>query len=402
MHILFLAPHPFYQDRGTPIAVNLILRVLAERGETVDVLTYHEGSQVQHPGMTLRRIRFLPFIRNIRPGFSFKKLLCDGVMMIHALLLARKHHYHVVHAVEESVFMALLIKTLFRIPYVYDMDSSLPQQMVESNVCFRPFLVMLSFCESLAIKRAKAVVPVCDVLGDLARRHGAQEVSILQDIPLLEGGCSPELSKKDVEAERERITITYVGNLEPYQGIDLLLESFSLLTRYVDHADLVIVGGTKAHIQRYEQKSRNLGIGGRVCFWGAKPTDQLAFFLAKSDILVSPRIQGNNTPMKLYSYLQSGKPIVATNLPTHTQVLTDRVAMLVGPDPEAFSRGMLCLIQDSALSQALGEAGRILVEQHYSFASFRAKVNNLYDWLASTLVSESKQEEYFHSPYSSI
>ena len=113
MNILFLAPHPFYQDRGTPIAVNLLLRVLSERGETVDVLTYHEGSPVQHPGMTLHRIVALPFIRDIRPGFSFKKLMCDGVMMIQAIQQVRRKPYHVVHAVEESVFIALVIKTYF-------------------------------------------------------------------------------------------------------------------------------------------------------------------------------------------------------------------------------------------------------------------------------------------------
>jgi len=48
MRILFLAPHPFYQDRGTPIAVNLMLQALSERGEEVDVLTYHEGRNVSY------------------------------------------------------------------------------------------------------------------------------------------------------------------------------------------------------------------------------------------------------------------------------------------------------------------------------------------------------------------
>ena len=53
------------------------------------------------------------------------------------------------------------------------------------------------------------------------------------------------------------------------------------------------------------------------------------------DILVSPRIRGTNTPLKIYSYLRSGKPIVATDLLTHTQVLSPDVARLVAPDADA-------------------------------------------------------------------
>ena len=57
MRILLLAPHPFYQERGTPIAVNLLLQALSGLGYQVDVLTYPEGSEVSYPGVTLHRIR---------------------------------------------------------------------------------------------------------------------------------------------------------------------------------------------------------------------------------------------------------------------------------------------------------------------------------------------------------
>ena len=58
-------------------------------------------------------------------------------------------------------------------------------------------------------------------------------------------------------------------------------------------------------------------------------------------MLVSPRIAGTNTPLKLYAYLKTGKPIVATDLPTHTQVLTSQTALLAPPDPRAFGQALL-------------------------------------------------------------
>ncbi|MBT7065178.1 MAG: glycosyltransferase, partial [Verrucomicrobia bacterium] len=56
MKILLLAPHPFYQERGTPIAVRLLAETLAADGHHVDLLSYHEGDNVTiHPGVTHHR-----------------------------------------------------------------------------------------------------------------------------------------------------------------------------------------------------------------------------------------------------------------------------------------------------------------------------------------------------------
>ena len=163
MKILLLAPHPFYQERGTPIAVDLLLTVLSRRGDQVDVVTFHEGADRAYPGVTLYRIPRLPGMHGIRPGFSFKKLIGDVFVLSKALRLAALGSYQVVHAVEESVFMAMLIRGLFRVPYVFDMDSSLPQQMTAKFRALAAFSPILKWFEGRAIRHALAVVPVCDL-----------------------------------------------------------------------------------------------------------------------------------------------------------------------------------------------------------------------------------------------
>ena len=109
MNILFLTPQPIYQDRGSPIAVDLVLRVLSERGEKVDVVTYHEGQNNDYDQITIHRIVSIPFIRNIPAGFSWKKVICDFFMLLRIIPLVLKNRYQVVHAVEEAVFFALLL-----------------------------------------------------------------------------------------------------------------------------------------------------------------------------------------------------------------------------------------------------------------------------------------------------
>ena len=386
MQVLVLAPQPFYQDRGTPIAVNMVLQALSERGAHVDLVTYHEGRDMHHEGVTVHRIPHLPGIRNVRPGFSLKKLICDAAMALTAFRLACRKRYDVVHAVEESVFIAMLFKWLFRWPYIYDMDSSMVQQMIEQ----RPFLEAVSgplqFCEKLAVRHAHAVVPVCEALKETIAAYQPNKVVVVQDVSLL-----PDMDENALEAlsgtlktqlDIEGALVMYVGNLEPYQGIGLLLESFALVRQQSDQADLVIIGGERADIETYQEQARALDIGAHVHFLGPKPVSDLASYLAQADILVSPRIRGNNTPMKLYSYLHSGKALVATDLLTHTQVLTPRVSILTAPSPAAFAQGLLGLIQDPERRDTLGQAGKKLVEEEYSYTAFRTKFDGLYNWLA--------------------
>ena len=184
------------------------------------------------------------------------------------------------------------------------------------------------------------------------------------------------------------LLLMYVGNLEGYQGISLLLESFALVVKKINAVDLVIIGGEALDIQKYQKQARDLKIESQVHFLGAKPVEDLEEYLSQADILVSPRIKGKNTPMKIYSYLDSGKPVVATNLPTHTQILDRQVAILADPSPEKFSTGMLRAIENKTLRQKLGKAGKKLIEEKFSYNAFCQKFNDLFDWLQTEIEQE--------------
>ena len=382
MKLLLLAPHPFYQERGTPIAVDLLLTVLAQRGDQVDVVTFHEGADRAYPGVTLHRITRLPGMRGIRPGFSFKKLVCDVFVLAKALRLAARGHYQVVHAVEESVFMAMLIRLCLRTPYVFDMDSSMPRQLTEKFRILAPFAPILKWFEGRAIRHALAVVPVCDALADIARPYAPRKLCLVRDVSLLapalptaDGAIPPALSALPHPC------FLYIGNLERYQGLDLLLDSFALLLKSGAQAALAIAGGQAADIRHYQEQADRAGLGANVRFLGPWPIGRMAELFAAADVLVSPRIRGTNTPMKIYSYLQSGKPILATDLPTHTQVLTPDVAVLAPPMPARFAEGMRRLIEHPDQGRELARRAKALADAQYSFAVFERTARGLYEWI---------------------
>ncbi|MGF1524783.1 MAG: glycosyltransferase family 4 protein [Leptolyngbyaceae cyanobacterium] len=188
--------------------------------------------------------------------------------------------------------------------------------------------------------------------------------------------------------------IMYVGNLESYQGIDLLLDGFARLMSDPQHrASLVIVGGDRSSISQYSAMAAQLDIADAVYMVGPRPVEKLSEYLAQADILVSPRLKGVNTPMKLFSYLKSGKPTVVTNLITHTQVVDENTALLVEPDAESMAAGLQTLLADKALSQRLGRAGQQLVEASYSQDAFRRTFNSVMSWLESELQDSRGQQE---------
>lgn len=185
MNVLMLAPHPFYQARGTPIAVDLVLRVLSSRGEHIDIVTFPEGRDVTYPNVRIYRTPSFRFTRNIRPGFSLKKLACDVFVLLKAVQLIRISKYDLIHAGEEAVFIALLLKKMFNVPYVYDMDSSLVQQMTDKYPWLRFCESILQIFEGTAVRNAEAVIPVCPDLATTVKRYKPKKVVVIPDISLL-------------------------------------------------------------------------------------------------------------------------------------------------------------------------------------------------------------------------
>lgn len=402
MRVLVLAPQPFFQERGTPIAVKLAVETLARTISTspshvssIDLLTYAEGVNVPIPGVRHLRTPTPRFLYGVRPGISIKKIIHDVfffIAFVRLLVAERKNQYSLIHAVEESVFMAWIARQVLGIPYIYDMDSSLALQLTERWGWASFLQPVFNWLEGIAVRGSVAVAPVCNALEHIALKHGSRHTVLLRDISLLpsspEGGSPQKLVE---QLKHGSPIILYVGNLEPYQGIDLLLESFALVTDHPSAPHLVIIGGNDTSIATYRAKAEALACNSHVSFLGPKPITALHDYLGGADILVSPRTQGNNTPMKIYSYLHSGKALVATDLPTHRQVLDDSIAVLTPATPHGFADGMRKLLDNESLRTSLGAQARETAETLYTAAAFESQVAYLYQGVFASLNQLTQQ-----------
>jgi glycosyltransferase involved in cell wall biosynthesis len=281
--------------------------------------------------------------------------------------------------VEEAAHLAAPLARLLRIPLVVDVDSSVSDQLVESGFARRgPLLWAARELERSALRQSAAVITVCRSLTDLVRQRAPQaRVFQIEDPPLVDGAAPGAAEVAALRAELRldaRPVVLYSGNFEPYQGVPLLVEAAAQLPE----AQFVFMGGEPAHVEDARRAAARLGCADRCVFAGPRPPAELGRFLALADVVVSPRCRGVNTPFKVYTYLASGRPLVATRIPTHTQLLDDALAFLVEPSAAALAQGIRDALADPAEARRRAERGQALIEREYSTARYAEKVKEAY------------------------
>src|SRR5262245_8552602 len=380
MRILMIAPEPFFEPRGTPFSEYHRIRALIELGHTVDLVTYPFGRDVTLSGLRVFRSARPPFMTGIGIGPSWKKLPLDAALFAtaarRALITSAK--YDAVHSHEEGSWFGVVLAGLLGVPQLDDMHSSLPQQLT-NFACSRSRVVKAIFTtlERFVVRRSRVVIVICPQLEDVVRGIDAAVPSVLienapgsGDAPVEGSGAAVRCS---LGLDARTPVVLYTGTFEAYQGLDLLLASMRTVIAARPDARLVLAGGRPDQIEATRAQAAAAGVGDAVIFAGQRPAEEIPAFLDAADVLVSPRSLGTNTPLKIYQYLRSGRPIVATRLLTHTQVLDDDVAFLTEATPAAFGAGILAALADPERARAVGARARHLAETKYSYEAYLSR-----------------------------
>lgn len=396
MKILMIAPQPFFEPRGTPISVYQRLSGLSRLGHSIDLVTYHIGGEVSIPEVQVYRIPRVPFIKSLKVGPSWQKIPLDFLLFWKACILLLRNRYDVIHSHEEAGFFSVLLSWLFRTRHLYDMHSSLPKQLVNFKFgANRVMIAIFEFLERLVINTCDALITIGPDLEAYVRGiNPTAPQKMIENLPLEQN--LPDMQalhwmRADLGLEG-RLAIVYTGTFERYQGVDLLLQSAALLKDEYPQVRYVLVGGKPDQVAKFRMMAEQLDLEDRVLFIGTVSVAQASRFIAMADILASPRIEGTSVPLKIYTYLKAGKPIIATNLPAHTLVLNQETAVLVDPVKEAFAAGLARLIEDESLRAHLAAQSLRLAEEEYSQASYLSRLEEIYRVLQPDAGSKSMIE----------
>jgi glycosyltransferase involved in cell wall biosynthesis len=374
MHILMIAPEPFFEARGTPFSEYHRIRALLDLGHTVDLVTYPFGKDVKLAGLRIVRAARPPFMTGVKIGPSPGKLFLDLALAVTAVNQARRARYDAVHSHEEGAAIGVLISAALGVPHLYDMHSSLPQQL--ENFAFSKSAVLRWLFERLertAIRRSRVTIVICPHLEEVARHVVPGARTILIENAPGSGDAPIEGSGRDIRAslglDGSAPVVLYTGTFEAYQGLDLLFAASKAVHRERPDVRFVLAGGRPDQVEKARARVAEIGAAG-IVFVGEQPSERIPGFLDAADVLVSPRSIGTNTPLKIYQYLGSGRVTVATRLLTHTQVLSDDVAILTEPTADGFAQGILRAVNDPALARHLGRQARLLAETRYTYDAY--------------------------------
>jgi glycosyltransferase involved in cell wall biosynthesis len=163
---------------------------------------------------------------------------------------------------------------------------------------------------------------------------------------------SKEKARAHLNLPSDRSLVVYTGSLLPGKGVDILIKSANRLPEVY----FVIVGGHEDQIRSLKTMVQH----NNVIFSGFVNPRKVSIFQSAADILALPNSKGSviddvTSPMKLFEYMASGRPIVATDVPSVLEILKHEYNALISPmgDDEHLSQNIILLLHNAPLSQRL-------------------------------------------------
>jgi glycosyltransferase involved in cell wall biosynthesis len=230
-----------------------------------------------------------------------------------------------------------------------------------------------------ALARAAGVVAITRGLVDYCRSIGVDESKIIVapdgvDVEKFRIVESKEDCRSKVGLPADKKIVLYVGHLSLWKGADVLARATASLG---DDVLVVFVGGNAAEVLSFKARIMSprdsASYDDRMSFVGYQSREFVPYYLKAADVLVLPNSGKEvvsrlyTSPMKLFEYMVSGVPIVASDLPSIREVLNDETAILVRPDDsESLAVGLRRVLEDPAGAAKL--------------ATVAAAVAGRYDW----------------------
>jgi len=356
------------------------LQALSELGFDVDCLTLPVGEEKDIPGVRLMRV-VNPFrVKNVPIGPSPHKAFFDILLLAKALRLVRRVGYDVIHGVEDGGAIGVFAARRGHCRLVYEKHSD-PASYRRGGLKAL-VLSLYARVERFTAQRASAVIGTGEGLVRQVASFAPETPGYhIPDIPSSLTEATAEGTARvraALQGHAGELLITYVGSFAVYQGVELLFASIPEVARRHPEARFIIIGGSPAQIDDRKRQLAADGAEGAVTFVGKVPPDVLPDYLAASDILLSPRLSGVNTPLKLLDYFKAGGAIVATDVEANRLILDEETAILTKPEPSAFAEGICTLLADGERRTALSAKGRSLIDETFNFGEFKRRLGECY------------------------
>lgn len=377
--VLVLAPTPFFADRGCHVRIFEEARALIPLGVELRLVTYHIGRDL--PGFPIDRIPGIPWYGKLEAGPSWHKPYLDILLLFKAWRVARRLKPQLIHAhLHEGAFIGAFLKMLLRVPMVFDCQGSLTGEITDHGFVKKGSFLQKCFqtLERWINRSSDFIVTSAGPTVDLLVNDGVPAEKVQALIDGVDTEFFAPASRAEVAALRERLglpakrpVVGYLGLLNSYQGVDLLLEAAALLKQQGANLHFLVMGFPEGG---YREKAEALGVADRVTFTGRIPYDQAPLYLSLADFAVSPKISLTEANGKLFNYLACGLPSVVFDTPVNREILGETALYAKFGDVGELAYAIGRLAGDRELREELASEGR---EKAIKEHSWQARGNTL-------------------------
>jgi glycosyltransferase involved in cell wall biosynthesis len=358
LHVLMIAPTPFFADRGCHVRIFEEIRAVQNRGCRVTLCTYHIGRDVE--GVVTRRCLRIPWYDKLGAGPSLHKLYVDPLLALTVLRLCRHDRPDLIHAhLHEGIAVGWPAAKAFRLPLIADLQGSLTGELLQHEFfrtdswlhrCFQRIEGGLLRLPSAFILSSPAALRGFDEVESFGvpMRTVTDGVDSSAFYPALPG----EQMRRELSLPEDGKIVGYLGLLDEYQGTGVLLRAAQIVLRQLDGVRFLIMG--HPNVERYRRMAADLHIADRVIFTGRIPYARARDYLIACDVGVSAKSSMTEGNGKLLNYMAVGLPVVATNTPVNREILRDDGVYANLDDPRSLADALLTLLRDAELSRMIG------------------------------------------------
>jgi len=258
----------------------------------------------------------------------------------------------------------------------------------ESMNSFKPVIIQL--VEFTIYRLADRVFAATFFLKKLLVSHGLDQSKIV----VIPNGADTDLFNPDLDVSdirkkyrlENRFVVLFIGHLEDWAGVDLIYNLADCFNQKIPDATILLVGSGESTKKLLTRLIRS-NLGHIVTHAGLRPYEMMPLFTAASDVTLclfpDTPVSHAASPLKLFEYLSSGTAVIATNVAGTAEILDSSSGVLVAPgNTSEICDAVVMLRNDQELRRTLGEAGRKLVEENYSWSRLASRLLDICESLA--------------------
>lgn len=371
MGVLHIAAMPFPSVQGTQAAVRAMVEAEHEAGRAPELLTYAHGGFELRAAWPHHRIADLTRDRSLRSGPSWRKLVQDAQLGVHARRLAARHAFSGVVAHHVEATLAALGARLRPTTFVAHtaLGPELPTYLPKRA---RGLAGRAGDALDVALaERADRTVAVSPWLAERLESRAGRPVRYLP-VPWR---VPPAIEPEERAKARARFgfdavapVFLYAGNLDAYQGVEQLAEAFAIVHRHRD--DAVLLVATASDPAPLEKAVWSAGLRDHLRFAPLADEPDRRMAHAAADAAWIPRAAPGGLPMKLLDALARGVPTVVTRRAMAGLDLGGAALVAADDDPEALAAAALLALEGRRAAAALGRAGTAYVRREHCAARY--------------------------------